>query len=327
MRAWVIDKPEGPSGLRLVERPSPSIPPGGVRVAVRACALNRADLLQMRGGYPAPPGAPSDIPGLEFAGEVQEAGPEVTAWHRGARVMGITGGGAFAEEVVVHERELLPLPSGWTFEDAAALPEAYLTAWDALVLQGGLRSGDWALVHAAGSGVGTAAVQLVHALGGRVVGTARTEAKLARLRRDFGLDHGLVPGSPPSFAEAVREVTGGGAHVALDLVGGDYLPETCAAMALRGRVLLVGLLAGARAQVDLRTVLSRRLTVTGTVLRSRPLEEKLSLAQAATRHLVPLFESGALGAVVDEVTPMSGLPEACARLWANDAFGKIVLRW
>ena len=327
MKAWGIEKPEGPKGLRLSEREAPALHPWEVRVLVRASALNRADLIQLRGGYPAPHGAPPDIPGLELAGEVLEVGAFVTLWKKGAKVMGIVGGGAFAEEVVTHERELLPLPTGWSFEDAAALPEAFLTAWDALVLQAGFRSGEWVLVHAAGSGVGTAAVQLVHALGGKVVGTARTEAKLERLARDFDLDHGLLPGSPPSFAKAVREVTGGGAQVALELVGGDYLPETCSAMALRGRVILIGLLAGAKAELDLRTVLTRRLCVTGTVLRSRPIEEKMALAQAATRHLIPLFEEGALRPVVDAVVPMADLPFACERLSTNDVFGKIVLRW
>jgi NADPH2:quinone reductase len=328
MRAWVLERPDGPDGLALTERPSPAPGPWEVRIAVRASALNRADLLQMRGLYPAPPGAPPDVCGLEYAGEVTRAGAQVSLFRPGDRVMGLVGSGAFAEELVVHEREALPLPAHLSFAEGAALPEAFLTAWDALVLQGHLRSGEWALVHAAASGVGTAAVQLVRALGGRVVGTSRTEEKLRRLTRDFGMDAALLPGSPPSFAAQVREATcGRGADVALELVGGGYLPETCAAMAPRGRVMLVGLLAGSNAALDLRAVLSRRLVIKGTVLRSRPLEEKLHLAQAAVRHLVPLFESRALRPVVDEVVAMGELKRACARLAANDAFGKIVLHW
>ncbi len=339
MKALVIERPEGTQALVLAERPEPVLGPWELRVAVRCTALNRADLLQMRGGYPAPPGAPKDIPGLEYAGEVLEVGAEVTLFRPGDRVMGLVGGGAFAEQVVVHEREALPIPVALSFEQAAALPEAFLTAWDALVLQGGLRSGEWVLVHAAGSGVGTAAVQLVHALGARCVATARTPEKLEHTASVYGVSREALivperdPEDPaaPRFADRVREVTGGGAHLALELVGGAYLPETLSAMAPRGRVILVGLLAGATANVELRTVLTRRLRIQGTVLRSRPLEEKLALAQAAKRNLVPLFASGVLKPVLDAggVVPftLDAVKAACARLGANETFGKVVLRW
>ncbi len=338
MKALIIERPDGPEALRFGDRPEPQLGPWDLRIKVHVSALNRADLLQMRGGYPAPAGVPSDIPGLEYAGVVLECGPHVNLFKRGDPVMGLVGGGAFAEQVVVHEREALPIPPNLSFEEAAALPEAFLTAWDALVLQGGLRSGEWVLVHAAGSGVGTAAVQLVHALGGRCVATARSKGKLEQAAHAYGVSREalIVPDleapGVPRFADRVRSVTGGGVHLALELVGGNYVPETLAAMAPRGRVILVGLLAGATANVDLRTVLTRRLSVTGTVLRSRPLEEKLALAQAARRSLVPLFESGALKPVLDTtcgVVPMrlDAVKQACARLGRNETFGKIVLRW
>ncbi|XXF80798.1 NAD(P)H-quinone oxidoreductase [Myxococcaceae bacterium GXIMD 01537] len=318
----------GPEVLSLDQRPDPTPGASEVLVRVRATALNRADLLQLRGAYPPPPDAPPDIPGLEYAGEVLAVGPRARRFRPGDRVMGIIGGGAWSEQLTVHEREALPIPEGMDFADAAALPEAFLTAFDALVLQGHLLPGETVLVHAVASGVGSAAAQLCRAMGARVVGTGRDAAKLARAA-EWGVARTLVVDSaPPRFAEAVREATSGrGAELALDLVGGDYVPETLDALAPRGRALLVGLVAGSRAQVDLGLVLRKRLTVTGTVLRSRPLEEKIAVAQAAERHLLPLFRSGALRPVVDAVLPMSNIQEALGRLARNETVGKLVLRW
>jgi putative PIG3 family NAD(P)H quinone oxidoreductase len=295
---------------------------------VHATALNRADLLQLKGHYAAPPDAPPDVPGLEYAGEVLAVGLRVRRFRVGDRVMGIVGGGAWAERLTVHEREALPVPEGLALADAAALPEAYLTAFDALVLQGGLLAGERVLIHAVASGVGSAAAQLCRALGASVVGTGRTAAKLARAS-EWGVGHTVaVEGSPPRFLDAVREATGGrGVDLALDLVGGGWLPETLEAMAPRGRVLLVGLVAGGRAEVDLGLVLRKRLRLTGTVLRSRPPEEKMALAQAAERHLVPLFHTGALRPVIDAVLPITAMREALERLARNETVGKLVLRW
>jgi putative PIG3 family NAD(P)H quinone oxidoreductase len=318
----------GPEVLAFEERPDLTPGPSELLVRVRATALNRADLLQLKGHYPAPPDAPADVPGLEYAGEVLAVGPRVRRFREGERVMGIVGGGAWAQQLTVHEREALPMPEGLDFTDAAALPEAYLTAFDALVLQGGLRPGETVLLHAVASGVGSAAAQLCRAMGARVVGTGRTATKLARAA-EWGVERTvLVDALPPRFAEAVREATWGrGAELALDLVGGDWLPETLEALAPQGRVLLVGLVAGGRAQVDLGLVLRKRLRLTGTVLRSRPLEEKLALAQAAERHLLPLFRSGALKPVIDAVLPISAMKEAVGRLSRNETVGKVVLHW
>lgn len=318
----------GPEVLSLEERADLTPGPSELLIRVRATALNRADLLQLKGQYNPPPDVPADIPGLEYAGEVLAVGPRVRRFRPGDRVMGLVGGGAWAEQVTVHEREVLPMPEGMAFTAAAALPEAYLTAFDALVLQGELRMGETVLIHAVASGVGAAAALLCRAMGARVVGTGRNAAKLERAR-EWGVEKTvLVEATPPRFAEAVREATGGrGADLALDLVGGDYVPETLEALAPRGRVILVGLVAGNRTQLNLGTILMKRLRITGTVLRSRPQEEKIALAQAAERHLLPLFRSGALTPVIDAVAPMQDIRDALARLASNDTVGKLVLEW
>lgn len=328
MQVLRITRPGGPEVLEFEERPSPTPGPWDLLVRVHATALNRADLLQIRGGYPAPPGAPADVPGLEYSGEVLATGPLVRRFKVGDKVMGLVGGGAFAEQLTTHEREAMPVPEKLDLTQAAAVPEAYLTAFDALVLQGGLRMGESVLIHAVASGVGSAGVQLCRALGARVFGTGRNAQKLSRAS-EWGVEKTvLCDTSPPRFAEAVREATGGrGVDLVLDLVGGDYFPETVRAMAPQGRMILVGLVAGRQATAELDVILSRRLRITGTVLRSRPPEEKMALAQSAERHLIPLFQSGALAPVVDAVLPMKEAREALARMARNETVGKLVLRW
>ncbi|MFY2558637.1 NAD(P)H-quinone oxidoreductase [Corallococcus terminator] len=328
MKVMRITEPGGPEVLAEEERPEPTPGPGELRVRVRATALNRADLLQIRGHYPAPPDVPPDVPGLEYAGEVVAVGPRTRRFKVGDRVMGLVGGGAWAQMLLTHEREALPIPEGLDFADAAALPEAYLTAYDALVLQGGLKPGETVLVHAVASGVGSAAALLCQATGARVVGTGRNAAKLARASEWGVVRTVLCESSPPRFADAVREETGGrGADLCLDLVGGDYVPESLQALAPRGRMMLVGLVAGAHADLNLGLLLTKRLSMTGTVLRSRPVEEKMALAQSAERHLLPLFRSGALRAVVDAVLPKAELRQGLERMARNDSVGKLVVRW
>lgn len=325
MKAVVIAEPQGPESLRIKDVEPPQPGPNELLVRVRATALNRADLLQTLGLYPAPPDAPKDIPGLEYAGEVVATGVRVQRFKAGDRVMGLVGGGAFAELLACHEREALAIPDGLSFQDAAAIPEAFLTAYDALVLQAKLRATEHVLIHAAGSGVGSAAVQLCAALGANVIGTARTPEKLARLK-DLGLHHGIATNEEPAFAAAVKAVTGRrGADVVLDLITGASFEETLKAVAPKARWLLVGMLAGASAELDLSAALSKRVTLIGTVLRSRPLEEKIALAQEAQRTLLPLFAAGKLRPVVDSVFPLSGLQDAFARLSSNASFGKIVV--
>ena len=328
MRAIVITKPGGPEVLELRDVATPEPAPGQVRVRIRACAVNRADLLQRMGMYPPPADAPQDIPGLEIAGEVDAVGAGVVELAKGDRVFGVVGGGAYAEAVVVHARTLARMPDSLDFTHAAAVPEAFVTAYDAMVLQGGLTAGEVVLVHAVGSGVGTAAVQIARAIGARSIGTARGEPKLGRAR-ELGMGEGVVPGagsSGPEFATKVRELSGGrGVDVVLELVGGTYVPESLASLAEKGRLVLVGLLAGTRADVDLGLVLRRRLRVFGTVLRARPLEEKILAAQVLGGRLAPLFASGALKPVIDRVLPLEKAAEAHASMADNEGFGKIVL--
>jgi NADPH2:quinone reductase len=302
--------------------------PGEVCVEVAAAGVNRADLLQRRGVYPAPPGVPADVPGLEYAGRVAAVGEGVREWKVGDAVMGIVAGGALATHLVVHAREAIAVPRGMSLTDAAALPEVFLTAYDAIVTQGGLASGDTLLVHAIGSGVGTAALQLARALGARTLGTSRTAGKLVRCEA-LGLapDDGLAV-TDARFAEQVQALTGGrGVDVVLDGVGAAYLEENVRALAPGGRVVVIGLLAGASAPLPLGLLLQKRARVFGSVLRSRPLEEKIALARLFSQRLLPLFERGVLRPVVDAVLPMRAAQEAHARLEAGDSFGKIVLAW
>ncbi len=317
----------GPQGLAIHEVEAPSCGPDEVVVKVRATALNRADLLQTYGLYPAPAGSPQDIPGIEFAGEIARLGARVTRWKLGDRVMGLVGGGAWAEELVTHERELARVPSNLSFSDAAAIPEAFLTAWDALVTQAGLSLGAKVLIHAVASGVGTAATQICREFQAKAVGTGRNAAKVERAKA-LGLVGALViDGKAPSFAKEVATLLGGGADIALDLVGGDWVGETIEAMGPRGTVMIVGLVAGASAEVPLRSILSKRLRVIGTAMRSRALEEKIAVAQELDRRLVPLFEAKRLQPIVDAVLPMAEITPALERLATNDTFGKLVLTW
>jgi NADPH2:quinone reductase len=299
-----------------------------VRVRVRAAGLNRADLLQKRGRYPAPPGAPADIPGMEFAGEVEQAGEEARTWHVGARVFGITGGGAQAEYVVVPESHLAGIPDALSFEEAAAVPEVFITAHDALFTQGGLRTGERVLVHAVGSGVGTAAAQLARAAGaGAVYGTARTAGKVERAR-EFGMDEGVVVGDDPRvFAEATRAWTGGaGVNVLLDLVGASYLDANLDALAARGRMILIGTLGGTSAQLDFRRVMGKRLHLLGTVLRARSSEEKAAAVRRFAAEVVPLLAQRRVRPIIDSAHALAKVSEAYERLESNETFGKVILK-
>lgn len=325
MRAIVIT--DRKLELRDVARPELASPLD-VRVRVRAAGVNRADLLQRMGMYPAPPDAPPDIPGLELAGEVESIGAAVRDVKPGDRVFAIVSGGAYAEEVVVNERLLARMPDAIDFVQGAAIPEAFVTAYDAMVVQAGLAAGDVVLIHAVGSGVGTAAVQIARAIGARPIGTARTPDKLER-GKALGLLAGLVPtgeGNAPAFAAAVRAANGGrGVDVVLDLVGGAYTSESLDAMADKGRLVLVGLMAGARADVDLGLVLRRRLRILGTVLRARPLEEKILAAQVLAHRIAPLVADGKLCAVVDRTFPLEEAMEAQRYMASNAGFGKTIL--
>jgi putative PIG3 family NAD(P)H quinone oxidoreductase len=322
MRAIAITKPGGPDVLALVERPTPEPSRGEVRVRVRATAVNRADLLQRMGAYPAPADSPPDIPGLELAGEVEALGPGVERLAIGDRVFGLAGGGGYAEQIVVHERTLAKIPDGLSFEQAAAVPEAFITAHDAMVAQGGLAGGDTLLVHAVGSGVGTAAVQLGRALGCFVIGTARTPDKLERAK-PLGLGASVVADGA-RFADAVR--AHGDPSVVLELVGGAYVDEDLRCVRHKGTIVLVGLLAGVRHEIDLALILRKRLHIKGTMLRARPLEEKIAAVRSFEDRVVPLFARGLVAPVIDTVMDLEQAAAAHTRMASNAGFGKIVLR-
>ena len=297
---------------------------GEVRVVVTAAGLNRADTLQRRGLYPAPPGFPADVPGLEFAGTVEALGEGVTGFALGDPVMAITGGGGMATHCVVHERELMPIPEGIALDQAAAIPEVFLTAFDALFAQGELQMGDTVLLHAVASGVGTAALQLAsHVAGTRVIGTSRSKEKLARCA-ELGLEHPLDT-SDGTFAEAVREL--GGADLIIDTVGAKYLGENLKALAPRGRVVVLGLMGGITGEMPLGLLLRKRARMIGSTLRARPLEEKAALVQRFIAEALPLFASGELQPVIDDIIPMGSVAEAHQRMESNATFGKLVLRW
>jgi putative PIG3 family NAD(P)H quinone oxidoreductase len=300
--------------------------PNEVRVKVAAAGLNRADILQRRGYYPAPPGAPAHVPGLEYAGTVEQVGEGVREFAPGDAVMGITGGGAMATHLVVHAREAMRVPAGMPLTEAAAIPEVFLTAYDALFAQARLATGQLVLVHAVGSGVGTAALQLGRLAGADVYGTSRSEDKLHRCRA-LGLENGIVVANG-LFAAALVEQSGGRASdVIIDTIGAAYLAENVKALAVCGRLVLVGMLGGATAECPLALLLSKRATVIGTVLRSRPLEEKALLAQTFARDMLGKFGTAELKPVIDKLFPMTEIRAAHQRMEANESFGKIILQW
>ena len=323
MKAMVIGEFGEPEVLRPAERPDPVPGPGRIRVAVEAAGVNRADLIQRRGHYPAPPGAPADIPGLEFAGVVDALGEGVERWRVGDRVMGLLGGGGYAERVVLHADEAVGVPEALDSITAGAAPEVFVTAHDALFTRLRLAPGERLLIHAVGSGVGTAALQLAKAAGANVIGTSRTPDKLARAN-ELGLDTGIV--ADDDWAAAVAEATdGAGVDAILDLVGGAYLDGNVRSLAELGRMVVVGTVSGARAEVDLSRLMRSRATLIGTVLRARSLDEKIAATRAFERDVLPLMAAGAVRPVVDRVFPFEDAAAAHRYLESNESFGKVVL--
>ncbi len=327
MKAVTIVSHGGVEGIEVREVNPPPLPTSDrVRVRVRAAALNRADILQRLGRYPAPEGFSQDIPGLEFAGEVESVGEEVRAWQPGQRVFGITGGGAQAQYVVVPANHLVEIPTLLDWTAAAAIPEVFITAHDALFTQAGLRLGETLLVHAAGSGVGTAAIQLGRVAGARVFGTSRTLDKLERAKQ-YGLGGSLVIKDDPSvLSNAIDEWSGGrGADVILDLVGAAYLDANLASLAAGGRIMLVGTTSGSKAMIDFGKVMSKRLSIRGTVLRARSAAAKALATRLFENHVVPLLADGRVHPVIDKVYRLEEIREAHLRLESNESFGKVVL--
>jgi NADPH2:quinone reductase len=317
--------------LELHDRPLPEPAPDGVVVRVHGAGLNRADLLQRAGRYPAPPGVPADIPGMEFAGVVAAVGVNVTTRAVGDRVFGITGGGAQAEYVAVPAAHCAVVPEQLDLVGTGGVPEAFLTAHDAMVTQAHVAAGEWVLVHAIGSGVGTAALQLARALGARVVGTARTAKKIERCR-SLGLDAGIEPPRTidgaldvDALAWAIVEATGGGAHVTLDLVGGDYVIADVNAATVQGRIVCIGTMAGGRAMLPIGAILAKRLTLIGTVLRGRNVAEKAAATDAFVRDVVPLLADGRVAPIIEATFPLDRAEDAYALLESDATFGKVIL--
>lgn len=324
MRAVVLEQYGGPEVLQLQEVPDPVPGPEEVVVEIVSTGVNRAEVLQRMGRYPQPgPRARHEIPGLEFAGVVIERGERAGAWNLGDEVMGITVGGGYAERIAIHERQLSPVPSAVGVRDAGVIPEVWITAWDALVLQGGLTPGATALVHAGGSGVGTAAIQIAKALGANVIVTASAgkTAPCKALGADRAVDY-----ASEDFVEAARELTGGrGVDVVLDVIGGEYLDRDLAALAPRGRIVQVGTMGQARAEINLGALMTKRATLIGTVLRSRPIEEKIAVTQRFTREVLPWFERGVCRPVIDRRFTLDEIAEAHRVLEANANVGKIAV--
>ncbi len=325
MRAAVMTKPGGPEVFEVQDLPDPSYGPEEVVIGVRASALNRADLMQRRGGYPAPAGIRDDIPGLEVAGEIESVGERVTGWKPGDRVMALVGGMGYATKIAVHERMVMPVPPNLDFHQAASIPEAFLTAYDAVFLQCELQMGESVLIHAAGSGVGTAAIQLAAAQSCRIFGTAGSDEKLERAGA-LGLDVGINYHTE-DFAEVIAERTGGeGVDVILDVIGAPYWDRNMASLRTKGRMVIVGAMGGQTIEkMNMRTLSAKRASVRGTLLRGRPLEEKATLIQAFAHRVVPLFANETLVPVIDRVFPLEEITQAHELMEANANFGKIVL--
>ncbi|WP_460757121.1 NAD(P)H-quinone oxidoreductase [Myceligenerans cantabricum] len=323
MRAVTISA-TGRSGKLSLSSVSDPVPvEGEVLVNVAAAGVNRADLLQRAGHYPPPAGAP-DWPGLEISGEITRVGPGVSSWHAGDRVVALLDGGGYAEQVTVRATQVLPAPRSVDLIRAAALPEAVCTAWDNLVTVGGLRAGEWALVHGGSGGVGTAAIQIAKALGARVATTAggleRVE-RCADLGADLAVDH-----REQDFATLVREASeGAGADVVLDVVGAANLADNVRALARGGRLVVIGLQKGRRGELDLGALMAKRATVTGTTLRSRPAEEKAAVVSAVREHVWPMVDDERVRPVVHAVLPFADAQRAHDLLESGEAFGKVLL--
>ena len=323
MRAVVLRSHGGPDVLQFEDVASPNIGEQDILVTVAATALNRADLLQRMGFYPNPFPSGPEIPGLEFAGTVAAIGDKVTAWSIGDRVMGITSGGAYAEQLAIHERQAMAVPSGMSLHDAAGIPEVFITAWDALVVQGGLTSGRWAMVHAGASGVGTAAIQICKAIGARIVVTC-SGGKVESCRA-LGADVVVDYGTQDFVTEVAAATAGKGVDVILDVIGGDYVERNIASLAVKGHIIQVGVMAGKPVSFNVGLLLGKRASITGTVLRARPLEEKIAISQRFAAEMLPLFDSGKLKPVIDSTYAFAEIASAHEYMATNGNVGKIVI--
>jgi NADPH2:quinone reductase len=323
MTAVEISEPGGPEVLRATRRPVPDPARGEVLIQVEAAGVNRPDVMQRRGQYPPPPGA-SDIPGLEIAGTIVRVGSLVTRWRVGDRVCALVAGGGYAEYCIAPAPQCLPIPANLDAVSAAAIPETFFTVWTNVFQRGALKPGERLLVHGGTSGIGTTAIQLAHALESIVYATAGTEAKCAACRR-LGAA-AAINYRETDFVQAVhRETNDSGVDVVLDIMGGDYFPRNLECLAMDGRLVQIGLLGGARSAVDLRRVMQRRLTITGSTLRTRTVEEKGGLARELETHVWPLLSAGRVAPVIDRTFPLTAASAAHQRMEDSEHVGKLVL--
>lgn len=323
MTAIAITEPGGPMVLKPQKRALPKPGPGQILIRVRAAGVNRPDVLQRQGAYPPPPDA-SDLPGLEAAGDVVALGEGASRWRLGDAVTALTPGGGYAEYCLVHETNALPVPHGFTFTEAAAIPETFFTVWHNVFQRGGLKAGETFLVHGGTSGIGTAAIQLAKAFGARVIATAGSDDKCAActwLGADVSVNY-----KTEDFVAAVKAATGGGgADVILDMVGGDYVDRNYDAAAMDGRIVQIAFLQGARAQADFSRLMRKRLTHTGSTLRPRSVEFKAGLASELERQVWPLLAERRIAPVMDMIFPLREAWRAHERMQDGDHIGKIVL--
>jgi NADPH2:quinone reductase len=323
MKAIEISKPGNPDVLVAVERPTPSPAPGEVLVRVAAAGVNRPDVMQRMGHYPPPPGV-TDIPGLEVAGVIERVGDGVGDWRVGDRVTALVAGGGYAEYCVAPAPQCLPVPANVDVVHAAAIPETFFTVWTNVFERGRLKAGESILIHGGSSGIGTTAIQLAHALGARVFATAGSAEKCAACER-LGAAR-AINYRDTDFVASVKEATGGtGVDVVLDMVGGDYFPRNMDALAMDGRLVSIAVLNGVKATINILTLMQRRLTLTGSTLRTRPVAEKGAIATALRRHVWPLLEAGTVSPVIHATFPLRDAAEAHRVMESGAHIGKLVL--
>jgi len=323
MRVVEISTPGGPEVLRLVERPRPHPGPGEVLIEVAAAGVNRADVMQRKGRYPPPPGA-SEIPGLEVAGKIVERGPQALTYALGDHVCALVSGGGYAEFCVAPQEHCLPVPTGLTDIEAASLPEAFFTVWTNVFDRAGLRPQESFLVQGGTSGVGVAAIQIARALGSRVFATAGSEEKCAACVR-LGAQRAINYRSEDFVAVVQAETGGRGVDVILDMIGGDYLLRETSALAEDGRLVIINTMGGARTTINLLDVMVKRLTITGSTLRSRPVAVKTQIARRLQQHVWPLLEAGRVKPIVFRTFAMDQAAAAHALMERSEHIGKIVL--
>ncbi len=323
MKAIVITQPGGPEVLKVAERPVPEIKQDEVLIKVAAAGVNRPDLIQREGRYPAPPGVAADIPGLEVAGIVTQVGADEKRWKPGDQVCALLAGGGYAEYVAVPSVQCLPVPEGLSLEESASLPETFFTVWTNVFDRGRFESGESFLVHGGTSGIGVAAIQMVNALGGRVYATAGTDEKCA-YAEELGASK-CVNYKKEDFAEVIKSLERKGVDIILDMIGGDYTPKNVGLLATEGRLLIINAMGGANSPIDLMRVMVKRLTITGSTLRVRETDFKGAIAANLEEHVWPLLVKGSIKPVVHQTFPLEKAADAHALVESSEHIGKVVL--